>query len=259
MDINKDKFKKILKSLCVPIFVIIIVLTIHYIPTPNVKGDINIRTIRPAHFPIILALEHRDGQIDSAWIRTPAGVREIPDVIGTSFIGDRTYISDIDDDNQKDLMWRLSFMNFEGEGIHLWIGMVTENPQIFIATTPYEFTRWDALPAKLSVPKDTAVYIAPTSPGYMGKKKYSGVESYTFVYTMKMTENGLSFVPVPSVYNQLATLLKTGMRGETVKEKRIENIQLLTEFNSLANAAPPSTEALLNMQIKKQNTLYWKK
>lgn len=244
----------------IPLVAIAVLMFIALIPITHHKERINTRIIRAMDgFPLTLSLEQKHGIIDSAWLRTPAGACKIPDICNMAFIGDHSYTMKVDKDRSDDLMWVLSFMGTDGKGIHLWIGMLTENPKVFMSITPYEHTRWDVLPAKLYVPKDTALYVAPTTPGYFSEKKYSGISSYTFVYTIKMTQNGFTYVPIPKVYEQIKTLFVPGMRGELDKDKRIEYIQMHTDFNGLANGEPPSAKSLLNINMKHLPDINWNK
>ena len=185
----------------------------------------------------------------------PEGERE-----GLSFISSDPVVSRADQDDSDDLLWRISFMNVKGEGIHLWIGMTTWAPRVYVAATPFQYTRWHALPAKIEVPKGTSLYISPAAPLYRTlEKQFGGTDSYSFVYTMMLTPEGLNFVPVPSVYKQLAVLLRAGMHGESSPPKRLAYVRMLTEFNRLADGKAPQADTLLNLQIERIDTLSWKK
>lgn len=223
------------------------------------SGRTTIRTLRVQDFPLALVLEQNDGEITSAWLRTPAGSQEIEQAEGLSFVSDNALLSRVDQDAKDDLLWRVSFTNFEGIGNHIWIGMTTWNPKVHVISTPYHYARWDAVPAKLVVPKGTAVYVAPATPTYQKASPLSGKDNYSFIYTMRMTPEGPAFVPVPSVYRQLAILLRAGIQGEFAQTKRLAYVRMLTEFNSLAEGRPPQAETLLNFQHEKIATLSWKR
>ncbi len=90
-------------------------------------------------------------------------------------------------------------------------------------------------------------------------KQYSGKDSYSFIYTIMLTPEGPAFVPVPSVYKQLAVLLKAGMHGETSPKKRLAYVRMLTEFNRLAEGKAPQADTLLNFPLEKLDTLTWKR
>lgn len=250
-----------LKQLVIPAILFFMALLVVFIPVKRHDIRVNTKIIRASEeFPISLTIEQNRGIISSAWLRTPAGSTELTEPKGMFLTGDRRYKIHADSDREIDLLWVLSFMNFEGKGIHLWISLLTKEPKVIISTTPYEYTRWDALPAKIYVPRDTVLYIAPTSPGYMtDESKFSGSDSYTFVYTIKGTPNGPAFVPVPKVYEQLATFLKPGMRGAQDKAHQVEYIQMLNEFRALSTGVPPSTTTIINMNMKKIKEIVWKK
>jgi hypothetical protein len=244
----------------VPIIAAAFAIIIFFMPTTKIlEGGANLRTLRVVDYPIVLVLEQNKGTILSAWLRTPAGAMEIEQVEGMSYIADSVFLSQVDQDSKDDVMWRTSYTNFEGNGIHLWIGMTTWLPKVYILDTPYQYTRWDAVPAKLVVPKGTAIYISPATPAYNKTDTYSGRDSYSFVYTLRMTPEGPSFVPVPDVYRQLSILLRAGIQGEFSPTKRLAYVRMLNEFNSLAEGNPPQAETLLNLQFEKIATLSWKR
>ena len=236
-------------------------LILYLLPAAELSDkNISIRTLEVPEFPIIVVLEQDRGTITSAWLRTPAGARRLDQLDGLSFISSDPVISKVDQDSKNDLLWRPSFTNLEGDGVHLWIGMTTWAPRVFIASTPFQYTRWHALPAKVEVPKGTSIYIAPAAPFYkMLDKQYSGKDSYSFIYTIMLTPEGPAFVPVPSVYKQLAVLLKAGMHGETSPKKRLAYVRMLTEFNRLAEGKAPQADTLLNFPLEKLDTLTWKR
>lgn len=248
------------KKAALPCLVLLIATAICAMPASELpQKKTVITTLRVADFPVILVTEQQGGVISSAWLRTPAGVREIEPANGLSFVSDGAFISKVDQDEKDDLLWRVSFTNLEGNGVHLWIGMTTGPPKVFISVSPYQYTRWDAVPAKLIVPKGTAIYVAPSTPTYNKAGHFSGKESYSFVYTVRMTPEGPAFVPVPSVYKQLAVLLRAGIQGEFDPMKRLAYVRMLNEFNSLAEGNPPRAETLLNFQMLRSAALSWKR
>jgi len=229
-------------------------------PAPKTyEGGSNLRTLRVVDYPMVLVLEQDKGTISSAWLRTPAGAVEIEQVEGMSYIAESVFLSQVDQDSKDDVLWRTSYTNFDGDGIHLWIGMTTWLPKVYILKTPFQYTRWDAVPAKLIVPKGTAVYISPATPAYEKTDSYSGRDSYSFVYTLRMTPEGPSFVPVPDVYRQLYILLRAGIQGESSPTKKLAYVRMLNEFSSLADGNPPQAETLLNLQLEKIAVLSWKR
>lgn len=243
-----------------PAMALFVALIIYIVPGNEIpEGGANLRTLRVGNFPIVLILEQNRGEVTSAWLRTPAGVKQIEQLEGLSYVSDSIFLSKVDQDDKEDLLWRTSFTNFEGTGIHLWIGVTTWSPKAHIFITPYEYTRWDAVPAKLVVPKGTAVYVSPAIPTYDKTDSFRGRDSYSFIYTIRMTPEGPAFVPVPDVYRQLAILLRAGIQGEFTPAKRLAYVRMLNEFNSLADGKPPKAETLLNFQIEKIAELSWKR
>ncbi len=253
-------YKASRRSLLLPCLVLLLGAFIWMLPGDEpTEGRVSVRTLRVADFPIVLVYEQQEGSVTSAWLRTPAGSMKIEEIEGLSFISDSSFVSNVDNDTKDDLMWRISFTNFAGDGVHLWIGMTTWSPKLFIFAAPYQYTRWDVIPAKLVVPKGTAVYVSPATPSYNKAGKFSGKESYSFVYTVRMTPEGPAFVPVPDVYKQLAVLLKAGIQGEYSPMKRLAYVRMLEEFNNLASGKPPQAETMLNFQMQKIGTLSWKR
>ena len=250
----------ILPKLILPLSFLFLALFIYLMPAPPISdGGVSVKTLRAPGFPILLALEHRQGAVTSAWLRSPAGTKNLSQLEGLSFITDSKFMTLADQDNERDLMWRLSFINFEGDGQHLWLAMTTWQPKLFIYTSPYQYTRWDAVPAKLVVPKGTAVFVSPATPSYNKAGRFNETDSYSFVYTVRMTPEGPSFVPIPDVYRQLAVLLKAGMKGEYSPMKRLAYVRMLNEFNSLAAGRPPQTDTILNFQMQKIDIMSWNK
>ncbi|MDO5114846.1 MAG: hypothetical protein Q4D58_01975 [Synergistaceae bacterium] len=256
---RKRKFKAAM--LAVPLLAVIAALILILMPVAEIdRKKISIRTLEIPAFPIIVVLEQEGGSVTSAWLRTPAGARRLDRLEGLSFISSEPIITRVDQDSKDDLLWRLSFMNIDGEGLNLWLGMTTWAPRVFIACAPLNYTRWHALPAKVEVPKGTSIYIAPAAPLYQNlDKQFRGKDSYSFIYTMMLTPEGLNFVPVPSVYKQLSVLLQAGMRGESSPQKRLAYVRMLTEFNRLADGKAPQADTLLNLQVERLDTLSWKR
>ena len=182
--------KKNLGFLFLPAVVVIMALVLLLTPRPEgERREITLRTLELPAFPITLVLEENEGETAAAWLRTPAGARRIEQVEGLSFISSDPVVSRADQDDSDDLLWRISFMNVKGEGIHLWIGMTTWAPRVYVAATPFQYTRWHALPAKIEVPKGTSLYISPAAPLYRTlEKQFGGTDSYSFVYTMMLAE-----------------------------------------------------------------------
>ncbi|MDL2297744.1 hypothetical protein LJC40_01165 [Synergistaceae bacterium OttesenSCG-928-D05] len=252
--------KKMLSRLLLPLIVLLIALGIPFLPkTEMPETGAVLRTLSVPNYPLALVLEQRGGVVSSALLRTPAGTREIDQLRGLSFVSEGTFCAKVDQDEQEDLLWRSSFTNLEGDGVHLWIGMLSWPPKVFISTTPYRQTRWDAIPAKIIVPKGTALYVAPATPTYDSNDTLQGKDAYTFVYTIRMTPEGPAYVPVPDVYSQLAVILQAGMRGELTRAKRIVYLRMLSEFEKLADGEPPRADTLLNFQQNKIDTLAWEK
>lgn len=243
-----------------PALAFFLALIIYLVPGNEIpEGGANLRTLRVGNFPIVLILEQSQGEVASAWLRTPAGVKQIEQLDGLSYVSDSIFLSKVDQDDKEDLLWRTSFTNFEGTGVHLWVGVTTWSPKAHIFITPYEYTRWDAVPAKLVVPKGTAVYVSPAVPTYDKADSFRGRDSYSFIYTIRMTPEGPVFVPVPEVYRQLSILLRAGIQGEFTPAKRLAYVRMLNEFNSLAEGKPPKAETLLNFQIEKISVLSWRR
>lgn len=264
---NRDSLKKIEtffsgKSLLLimPAIAVFLAIILYLMPGNEIpEGGANLRALRVENFPIVLILEQSQGEVKSAWLRTPAGVKQIEQLEGLSYVSESTFLSKVDQDDKDDLLWRTSFTNFEGNGVHLWVGVTSWSPKAHIYITPYEYTRWDAVPAKLLVPKGTAVYVSPAVPTYNQTDSYRGRDSYSFIYTIRMTTEGPAFVPVPDIYKQLSILLKAGIQGEFTPTKRMAYVRMLNEFNSLAQGKPPKAETLLNFQMEKIAVLSWKR
>jgi len=242
------------------LLLLFMLIAVWLIPGAHINAEgTSIRTMRAPNFPVALVLELKSGTVASAWLTTPAGAKHIYQIEGMVYVADSTFASRVDQDGDDDLLWRISFTNFDGNGVHLWIGLTTWAPTAYVYTSPYQYTRWDVIPAKLVVPTSTAVYVSPATPDYTKAGQYSGRQSYSFVYTVRLTPEGPAFVPVPDVYRQLAVLLRAGIQGEFDPRKRLPHLRMLAEFNNLAEGKPPQTETLLNFPMDKSYVLTWKK
>jgi len=258
--ISKTLFSEKYLILVLPAIAAFLAMIIYLVPGNEIpESGANVRALRVENFPIVLILEQSQGEITSAWLRTPAGVKQIEQLDGLSYVAESVILSKVDQDDKEDLMWRTSFTNFEGNGVHLWVGVTSWSPKAHVFITPYEYTRWDAVPAKLVVPKGTAVYVSPAVPTYNKTDSYRGRDSYSFIYTIRMTPEGPAFVPVPDVYKQLAILLKAGIQGEFAPTKRLAYVRMLNEFTSLGEGKPPKAETLLNFQMERVAVLSWKR
>ena len=258
--ISRALFSKKSLIFILPAIAALLAMIIYLVPGNEIPEiGANLRALRVENFPIVLILEQSQGEVISAWLRTPAGVKQIEQLDGLSYVAESVFLSKVDQDDKEDLLWRMSFTNFEGNGVHLWVGVTSWSPKAHIFITPYEYTRWDAVPAKLVVPKGTAVYVSPAVPTYNKTDSYRGRDSYSFIYTIRMTPEGPAFVPVPDVYKQLSILLKAGIQGEFTPTKRLAYIRMLNEFHCLAEGKPPKAETLLNFQMEKVAVLNWKR
>lgn len=257
---HKDgKLDKRLLRLLLPLLLVVAIVGVPFLPKTEPPEDgISMKTLEVQEFPLTLAFENQGGVIKSAWLRSPAGTREIDSMNGLSYISGGVFTTKVGQSNKEDLLWRTSYTSFDGSGIHLWIGISSVSSKIFISSTQYSHTKWDNVPAKFVVPKGTALYISPAIPAYGDKESFQGKDYYSFVYTVRMTPEGPAFVPVPSVYRQLAELLRAGIRGEHSPIKRLAYTRMLEEFTRLAEGNPPATETLLNFQINKIDTLSWR-
>lgn len=255
---KQDKYFR----LVLPLFLLLAVTGTFFLPKTNEPGGgTTIKTLSAEGFPAALVFEQQDGIIRSVWLRSPAGTREIEGLKGLSYVSDNFFVTKTAQGGRDDLLWRTSFTNFAGKGVHLWVGLLPAAGKVHIATSPYNYTKWDNIPAKLIVPKGTAVYISPAIPDYgsgNGKETFLTKDCYSFVYTIRMTPEGPAFIPVPIVYRQLAELLRAGMQGEYSTSKRLAYTRMLDEFNKLADGNPPSAETLLNLQLNKIETLSWR-
>lgn len=257
---NRKKREKYLKYVLPLLFLLMLAGAMFLPKTEEPRDGTTIKTMSVRRFPVTLVSEQQDGAIKSAWLRTPAGTLEIDGLNGLSYVSEGIFTTKAAQGDKDDLLWRTSYTNLDGNGVHLWVGVSSSAAKIYIATSPYNYTKWDNIPAKLVVPKGTAIYISPAIPSYesVSKELFTTKDSYSFVYTIRMTPEGPAFVPVPNVYRQLAELLRAGIRGEYSTSKRLAYARMLDEFDKLADGNPPSAETLLNLQMNKTDTLSWR-
>lgn len=188
----------------------------------------------------------KDGNVTSAWLRTPKTSRRIGQLDGLAYIADSKFYADVDGDGKDDLLWRISFNNEnERAGVHLWIGVLSGLAKIYVCSSPYEYTRWDAVPTKIRTPKSCAVYVSPGIPG----TDFHGKDCYSFIYTVKLTTEGPAYIPVPEVYKQLLPILRAAASTENEAELHKAYIGMLTEFRDLAEGKVPSSETMTALII----------
>lgn len=237
-----------LNILVVPLFIVCVVIALIFIQGAEERNPgTTTRMLRVENPSMSLICDQdENGTVTSAWLRTPKTSRRIGQLEGLTYIADSRFYADVDGDGQKDLLWRISFNNEdEKEGIHLWVGVLSGLSKIYVCSSPYEYTRWDAVPTKIRVPKSCALYVSPSIPG----TDFRGKDCYPFIYTIKLTADGPAFVPVASVYKQLFPILRAYAQLEKDTELHKAYIKMLMEFKDLSEGKLPDTETVTNLQI----------
>ena len=259
--------KKNLGFLFLPAAVVIMALVLLLTPRPEgERREITLRTLELPAFPITLVLEENEGETAAAWLRTPAGARRIEQVEGLSFISSDPVVSRADQDDSDDLLWRISFMNVKGEGIHLWIGMTTWAPRVYVAATPFQYTRWHALPRAASEDRgpegDEPLHLARRAALPDARK---AVRRHGQLFVRLHDDADARGAELRPSAVGLQTARRPAARGDARRKLAAEAPRLrpyadvLTEFNRLADGKAPQADTLLNLQIERIDTLSWKK
>lgn len=238
-----------LQFLIVPLVLIVCLVVVLLLDGADERGkDATMNMVRVDNPAISLVYDvDRDGNVTSAWLRTPKTSRRLGQLDGLAYIGDSKFYSDVDGDGKEDLLWRISFNNErEHAGVHIWIGSLSGLGKIYVCSSPYEYTRWDAIPTKIRTPRNCAVYVSPGIPG----TEYRGKECYSFIYTIELAADGPAFVPVASVYKQLFPILRVASNAEEDPDLRKAYINMLTEYRDLSDGKAPSAETITALRME---------
>ena len=213
----------------------------------------------PGH-PVYLVLDIKDGMIDTAFLRSPAGLQKLLPLEGLTPAGERVYQFHADEDFARDLIWVLSFTEPSGrsKGIQLWIGALGGEKKAWVDICPLERTYWDAIPFKLNLPEDVVLYMSPSLPQYEDLPRFSGNSVLTFVYTISLTPDGFRFVPAPEVYKQLQRITEIVWGGETLPYKKKSYEHLMDDFVRLSLGSNPSAAVIRNFTWNRILYLQWK-
>jgi len=239
-----------LQFFIVPAVVALMVVAVVFLEGANERtNEVDMNMLRVNNPAISLVYDiDKDGNVVSAWLRTPKTSRRIGQLDGLAYIADSKFYADVDGDGKKDLLWRISFNNEkERSGVHLWIGALSGLAKIYVCSSPYAYTRWDVVPAKIRTPGSCALYVSPGIPG----TDFEGKECYSFIYTIKLTAEGPAFVPVANVYKQLLPILRAAADTEQPDGLHKAYIKMLTEFRNLSEKKAPSAAYLTALQINK--------
>ncbi|MDO4953152.1 MAG: hypothetical protein Q4E34_04935 [Synergistaceae bacterium] len=242
------KHTRKLQILVVPVFLIMLTASVTLLPGANNNTDAVKTNILRVNNPAVSLAYDQDanGNIVSAWLRTPKASRRIGQLDGLSYIADSKFFYDVDGDKTPDLLWRISFNNEnEKAGIHLWVGVLSRLAKIYVCSSPYEYTRWDAVPTKIRTPKNCALYVSPSIPA----TTLSGKRCYSFIYTIKLTSEGPAFIPVPDVYKQLLPILRSVISTEKNNSFHRAYVRMFMEYKNLSEGKVPLATTFTNLTI----------
>lgn len=244
-----------------PIVFIVALVIIRFAPIPERAIDnVGVKTLEAPGFPISLVFDKKANSLGTTWIKTPGGVCHIEDTDELNLVSEELKYISADMDGEKDLLWRLDFANQDGIGITLWIGMTTESSKIYICKTPLVPSRWQSLPLKLNIPEKVSLYFSPTTPVYENSaRQYIGRETYTFLYTVTLTQDGPAFVPFPQVYGELYPIFTQIFLHEPIAEKRAVYKKMQLDFARLSKGMSPSIAAYKNIRMETVEIMVWKK
>ena len=238
-----------LRLLVVPLLLFAVLAAVIMLPGAGSNtGAVKTNIVRVNNPAVSLAYDQdENGRVVSAWLRTPKTSRRIGQLDGLSYVADSKFFSDTDGDDIPDLLWKISFNSLDDDktGVHLWVGVLSRLAKIYVCSSPYEYTRWDAVPTKIRTPKSCALYISPSIPD----TQYRGKDCYSFIYTLKLTPEGIVFIPIPSVYKQLFPLLRAAADTEKDEELHKAYIKMLLEFKNLSEGKVPGAPTFTNLTI----------
>lgn len=213
----------------------------------------------PGH-PLSLVLDTKDGIIDSALLRSPAGMQKILPLEGLSLVKETLHQPHADEDLFKDLIWILDFSepSARSKGVRLWISMLSGSARAWVDLCPTGRTYWDSMPVQLYIPEGVALYISPGLPQYEGLPRFSGSRTLSFVYTISLTPEGPRFVPSRDVYRQLIRITDLVRKGERLTYREEAYSRVLEDYSRLSRGVKPSTAAIQNFAWKRILTLQWR-
>jgi hypothetical protein len=209
--------------------------------------------------PFFIVAKFSRGLVESAHLRSPAGIQKLLPLEGSLLVGQRYTRFDMDKDMIKDILWVLTFRNPNNKqrGLQMWVGYSSRQKTIWVDICPVASTLWDTLPVSLNLPEGVLPYILPQLPGYDGLPPFGGAKTLTFICTIKLTNNGPKFVPQPEAYRQILKIAELVANSEQYPKRREAYSYLINDFKNLASGMPPTREALQSIQWKRILTLHW--
>lgn len=220
----------------------------------------NTRVLSIPGYPVYLVLKEEAGVVTQAILRTPAHVQPVAEIVGFSLAGEISSTLPLDRDSKPDLLWKLSFLNWNdrSQGVALWISLLSRQPRLWVAVSPIGETLWDAIRPKLSVPRGVLLYVSPTLPAFFRLSEYQGKDILTYVYCIQLEKTGPVLTSAPEVYKQLLRIVQTVREHEFDPGRKKAYEALEADFKALSEGGKPSTEAILNFNFRKIAELSWK-
>ncbi|NLI95523.1 MAG: hypothetical protein GX436_02215 [Synergistaceae bacterium] len=218
------------------------------------------RVLSVPGYPIYLVLREEAGVVSQAVLRTPAGIQPVTEIVGFSLTGEISSTLKVDRDSKPDLIWKLSFVNWNdrSQGTVLWISLLSRQPRLWLAVSPIGETLWDAIRPRLSVPRGILLYVSPALPAFFRLPEYQGKEILTYVYCIQLGETGPVLTNAPEVYKQLLRIVQTVREHEVDLGRKKAYEALESDFKALSEGGKPSAEAILNFNFRKIAELSWK-
>lgn len=167
-------------------------------------------------------------------------------------------LPEADGDLRRDLVWTMEFLNpATREALTLWVTSLTSLSRGWMDLAPTAPTRWDTFPYRIVTPPDTFLYVAPHIPGYNGTQPKGGRDVFSFVYAMRLTGNGPTFVLSPEVYGRTYPLSALLCRGEPDDMLRALYGAMHQDYERILEGQMPSQDAVMNFLWKKILSFQW--
>lgn len=217
----------------------------------------HMKVLSVPHYPVSLTLNHRDGVIREAFVRTPAGVHRLEQIESLRVLSSSVRLIRTEEGSADALLLRIELDNPKtGERQSLWVTSVAEAKSAWFDLAPSGPTYWDRLNTPSNV-GGVLLYISPHLPGYCKLDETGGPDTLSFVYAMSITRNGPNLVAASTVYEALLPLVHLFREAQRDEVMRAAYGELHRDFERMAQGSMPSREAMESFPWRRILTVKW--
>ena len=224
------------------------------------RSEAALKVLPASGHPIYLVLDCSGGRIQEAYLRSPGGVCALEQIVGLTYLSDSRVPLRAGGEESADLVWRIELQDsVNAERLSLWISSVVEQATAWAALAPAGPTRWESLPPLETSDVRAFLYLSPHLPAYSALEQRSGIDIFTFIYTMALTDDGPHLAPLPPFYERLLPLATLIQSAETDGSLKAAYEALYQDFQRMSLGRMPSREAVENFKWKRILTVDWKR